>query len=446
MSDKSPDTSKYYHFRVNDLSQEQYDHLTQVECEYMKIGEIEPNKTREGGHYHTIVIFSRSQRASYAKKKLLYNQKLSVADWYIGAKYTNNTVDNFIKYAIKNGHRFTKGTYVSAGKGANTDKVQANTEAIEIEETKPATTVTPGKRTEEEKAAFMQLRIKKARELDYDWFLKYDTNYFLTSQCKSLLANCQHRSDLRNLEELDNYYIYGEPGTGKSSSVDFLYPGCYRKLKTNEKWDSYSNYLPEHETVYFDELDTVDVYDQCMGGLEEFKTMTDVYPFPVRSNYGNSQINIRPKRFIITSNFTPNQVFCTDNKFGKKIQHVEMILKAFKRRFKVMSIQEFQELKGIYFDKTEKRTKFIQMASTKVSSLTPLTEWTSEMSGEPEVLFQAQERPIEKLTIDLDQLMFDNNRFIKVEQVSCQSATPLAIKKKTPPKSRKPKSKKIVIN
>lgn len=376
---ESPKTSKFFHFRVNDLSQAQYNHLTQVECDFMKIGEVEQNKTRAGGHYHTIVIFSRSQRETYVKKKLLLNQKLKQADWYIGAKYSHVTVDKFVKYAIKEGIRFTKGTYISAGNGAHTDEVQATTEAKEIRDiTDPNEGDEPNDKATQ-KAAYMQLRLKKAQLLDINWFMSNDLNYWLTPQCKALFANCQHRSDLTNLTEKDNYYIYGEPGTGKSSAIDYVYPGCYRKIKTNEKWDSYSNYLPAHETVYFDELDTVDMYDQCMGGLEEFKTMTDVYPFPTRSNYGSTQVMVRPKRFIITSNFTPQQVFATENRFGKKIQHLEMILKAFKRRFQIMHISDFHKLKGIRFDFETQRTMPIDQPLTE--SVVKLPQITAEQKA-----------------------------------------------------------------
>jgi hypothetical protein len=357
---KTPKESRYWHFRVNDLSEEQFEHLKNIECEYLNIGAIEPNKVRQGSHYHTIVIFSRSQRYNYAKKHLLYNQDLIETDWYLGAKYINSTVDQFVNYAIKQGTRFTKGSYTIKGNGATSMKHYEDEEEkkdefnqLNIEQ------VTKKEEEEQRKKDLNLMRIEKARKLDYDWFLQNDMHYFNTSNCKSLFANVQHRNDLENLSTLDNYYIYGEPGTGKSSAIEFIYPNCYRKLKTNEKWDSYSNYLPEHETVYFDELDTTDLYERCMGGLEEFKTMTDVYPFPVRSNYGSSQIMVRPKRFIITSNFTPSQVFCTDNKFGKKLQHVEMILKAFNRRFQIMHISEFQKLKGIYFNKEKKRTMYL---------------------------------------------------------------------------------------
>jgi hypothetical protein len=313
----------------------------------MVIGALEKNKVRDGYHFHVIVVFNRSQGLRYAQKTLLYNQKLNPFDWYLATRYTRcRTLEAFKAYAIKNGIRYET-------KDEKDDTEEINNTLNDI-----ATNITQTQ-SEIKNLAIIQrnkLRLHHARILDVDWFLENDFNFYLSSQCKSLFANCQHRPDLQNLEILCNYFIYGEPGTGKSSLVDFLFHNCYRKLKTNEKWDSYSNYLKEHETVYFDEMDTLEIFDRCMGGVEEFKTFTDVYPFPVRSNYGNQQVMIRPKRFVISSNFTPSQIFSKPNKFGQQLQNLEMILKAFNRRFKVLHIDEMHTLTETMFHPILKRT------------------------------------------------------------------------------------------
>ena len=351
-SDKSkihdgPTESKYWHFRCNDTSDEQFEHLKKVECQYINIGALEANRTRAGYHFHAIVVFNRSQGLRYAQKVLLFNQKLNPFDWYLGTRYTRcRTLEAFLAYAVKNGSRFeTKDEEEDNGEindtlddiNNNINQNKSDIKKLEVAERNKA-------------------RLFHARILDVNWFIENDFQFYLSSQCKSLFANCQHKPDLKNLEELDNYYIWGEPGTGKSSLVDFLYTNCFKKLKTNEKWDSYSNYLPEHHTVYFDEMDTLDAFDRCMGGFEEFKTITDVYPFPVRSNYGNQQIMIRPKRFIISSNFTPSQILSKPNKYGQHIQNVEMLLKAFNRRFKVLHISEMHQLTETMFHPIHKRT------------------------------------------------------------------------------------------
>lgn len=348
-SDKSkkhdgPNESKYWHFRCNDTSEAQYEHLVNLDCEYINIGAIEKNKTRSGNHFHTIIMFHRSVGLAFVKKNVLKNQLLNQQDWYIATRYyKTKTLKLFVKYAIKNGSRYeTESDENEENLNLIDNNVEINKASIKAMETFERN----------------KLRLYNARILNYEWFLENDFTFYMSSQCKSLFANCQHKGDLQNLEKLDNYFIYGEPGTGKSSVVDFLYEGCYKKIKTNEKWDSYSNYLIEHETVYFDELDTLEAFDKCMGGFEEFKTFTDCYPFPVRSNYGNQQIDIRPKRFIISSNFTPNQILSKPNKFGQHIQNIEMLLKAFHRRFKVMHIDDFHKYTNTFFNKKTMRTEY----------------------------------------------------------------------------------------
>nr|WAE42677.1 MAG: replication associated protein [Cressdnaviricota sp.] len=326
-----PNSSKYWHARFTNPKEEQFELLKKLDYDYINIGDWENNKRRPGKHYHVAIKFKRSYELNYLLNNVLLERNTHIDDYYFATKYSKSTNTTFVNYVVKEGtSRFEDGILE--------DK------AIEKEE-----------KVLSEKA-LQAARLHAARILDYDWFFENDFNYFNGSQCKALLANCQHRSGLQNLEELDNYYIWGESGTGKSSLVHFLYPECYQKIKSNEKWDSYSNYLEGHETVYFDEMDGLENYDKCMGGSEGIKTFTDVYPFAVRSNYGNSQIMIRPKRFVITSNYTPSEVFSQPDRFGKKMHHVDRFIQAFNRRFKVMHISEAHAYFRCKFDYDIKRT------------------------------------------------------------------------------------------
>jgi hypothetical protein len=374
-SDKSrehagPKESKFWHFRVNDTSAEQYEYLLNVECEYINIGALEKNKVREGEHYHVIVKFKRSFGLGSVKKLLLFNQKLNPADWYLATKYTRTkNLNNMVAYAIKNGSRF-ESCQISKRDGGEfkdeSDSDDVGVQDMEIKDDDPEFKPCPDiwftyKRINLSKCTKYQkneLRTYHARRLNYQWFELNDFSFSLTGAFKTLCANCQHKPDLKNLTRLCNWYIYGEPGTGKSSLIEFLFPKHFRKIKTNEKWDSYSNYLKEHEVVYFDELDSISDFDMCLGNFAEFKTITDVYPFPVRSNYGNQQIMVRPKRFVITSNFSFSMVVSSDDKHGRKVQHQEKLLSAFGRRFKVLTIDQAHELTGTHFDKAKKRTVY----------------------------------------------------------------------------------------
>ena len=363
-----PLESKYWHFRCNDISEEQYQLLVNLEVEYINIGAIEPNKTREGSHFHTIIKFKRSYGLGSVKKMLLYNRKLNPFDWYMATKYTKTkNLFLMVKYAIKNGSRY-ENTKISKRDGGVDDESDDDTDDeypdVSVNESDPEFKPCPeawykmerinlNKCTKFQKN---QLRMYHGRILNYEWFELNDHNYSLTGNFKTLLANCQHNPNLQNLLRLCNWFIYGAPGLGKSSLIDFLFPGHYRKIKTNEKVDSHSNYLERHKVWYFDEMDSISDFDQCLGNFGEFKTITDVYPFPTRCNYGNQQIMVRPNRFVITSNFSFSTILSTDNKYGKKVQHMETLGSAFKRRFRIMTIDQAHEYTGTYFCQERKRT------------------------------------------------------------------------------------------
>lgn len=343
--DKGPENSKYWHFRVNDLSQEQYDKLVKLDCDYIIIGELEDNKVRSGKHYHAIIQFKRSVRPAKAKSLILYNDKLHTADWYLGTKYHNSTSEQFIYYSIKTGIRYERGKYSQ----------QAYHKEHEADKKLIAQSNDPNLALKNYTEAKNRLRFEKGAQGDLDWFAEHDCKYMLTAEFNRLLVWAQPDAK-KNLEELDNIMIVGKPNCGKSSAVDFIYPNCYRKIKNNEKWDNYFNLNPDHQVVYFDELDDIESLEQCCGGLEGLKTILDVYPFAVRQNYGNRQLMIRPKKIIITSNFSLSEILSTPNKYGRITSHLEMKLKALKRRFKCYTIEEFHKLHNIYFDPVAKRT------------------------------------------------------------------------------------------
>lgn len=116
-------------------------------------------------------------------------------------------------------------------------------------------------------------------------------------------------------------YFYGESGTGKSLAARTRYPGLY--VKDGTKW--WQDYNGE-EVVLMDDLDPGDLKEI---GTSVLKTWFDIYPFRAAVK-GSSLGLIRPKLFVITSNFTMNQL-C----YGH--EHLEAALN---RRFHVVNFNE----------------------------------------------------------------------------------------------------------
>lgn len=103
---------------------------------------------------------------------------------------------------------------------------------------------------------------------------------------------------------LENWWIFGETGEGKSRAVNELVPRdkVYRKMQ-NKWWDGYTG------QPYV----VIDDFDPGWTGKAALKQWTDHYSTPVETKGGYMQIN--PKHFLITSNykieeceFKPNDV------------------------------------------------------------------------------------------------------------------------------------------
>lgn len=124
------------------------------------------------------------------------------------------------------------------------------------------------------------------------------------------------RNQYRQLDnlngELQNEWYWGIAGSGKSSKAYIENPGAYWK-NPNKWWDGYNNedvvviddWGPQHEVLAW-----------------HLKVWADRYPFNAETK--GSSMFIRPKKIIITSNYSIDQCFKNDED-----------IEAFKRRFKV---------------------------------------------------------------------------------------------------------------
>ena len=101
------------------------------------------------------------------------------------------------------------------------------------------------------------------------------------------------------LDNLDNTWIFGPSGTGKSLYIHRKYPGGFKK-EFSKWWDGYQEDNEAHQTVLLDDL------HPKWAEKERLKNWADHYPF-VAEIKGGSML-IRPARIVVTSNYHPREV------------------------------------------------------------------------------------------------------------------------------------------
>jgi len=166
---------------------------------------------------------------------------------------------------------------------------------------------------EGEKKRWRQI-IEKAEEGDEEWLKDNEPRTWCLHEA---LLKSKKKPRMEVLDYLDTPHEWwvGPTGTGKSKSVWELYPDHYAKEK-NKWWCNYRG----QDTVVIEEADPKNMEHLA----DRLKVWADRYPFPGEIKGGRIE-GIRPKKVIVTSNYTIEECFQNQN-------DIEPLL----RRFKVV--------------------------------------------------------------------------------------------------------------
>lgn len=134
-----------------------------------------------------------------------------------------------------------------------------------------------------------------------------------TRNLQLIHTNFKRKQHFEQLDTLQNEWFVGDSGTGKSSTARKENPNAY--IKQCNKWFNDYDY---QETIIIDDLDTQHEYMAYF-----INQWADHYPFPAETKGG--QITIRPKKIIITSRYTADNIF-------KDCSTIESINRRFKYR------------------------------------------------------------------------------------------------------------------
>lgn len=319
---------------------EMEDYTTSGTVRYLHVSGIEvgdvPGRSSFGEkHIHIALILH-----NYTSKRSIVNKFASaVHSWYIEPRDKSKPISGWISYHSK-----------------SRSKVNPDDTLLYVYGTPPATRL-KRKAPDQETPREMAIREKKAKDWKRKKYLMVMSEWDILDEefpgfIYSSMGQSMKREVLKQANDdftkpldgkLCNYIIWGNSGTGKSSSVALLYPNCYKKQKGSQYWDAYDKTNPDHSIVWIDEMskETLKTFSGKQdGGFEFLKELADRYAVTVDEKYTKGY-KIRPKQIIITMNEHPTTLLPD--------RAVEVNKQALYRKFKILHVEVSSTTLWIFF-------------------------------------------------------------------------------------------------
>lgn len=172
-------------------------------------------------------------------------------------------------------------------------------------------------------------------------FAKFPRNTILYGA--RIKAMVKQKANFFGTKNDPHIWLYGFPGTGKTTIMKFLYPDYYKKDLSNRFFDLYDP--DKHTHVLLEDLDH-DAVEKL--GMQFLKTICDEAGFPIDQKYKTPQLT--RTTVLVTSNFSINDVIPVD------VPGREVTLQAMYRRFMMVRIDNLLRLLGLkQIDKYERQ-------------------------------------------------------------------------------------------
>lgn len=140
---------------------------------------------------------------------------------------------------------------------------------------------------------------------------EYPMHYFMYQE--KIQSLVQRKPEILQ-GELQHEWWYGPTGTGKSYQVWNTYPEHYSK-PLNKWWDRYAY----QDTVVIEEWSPK---NECTAS--SLKIWADRYPFTAEVK-GSSLLQVRPKKIIVTSNYTIKECFPNQQDWEPLMRRFKMV-------------------------------------------------------------------------------------------------------------------------